>query len=236
MNLNYKRLPLEMYYDFQPRNIRDIGGYPAGGGITKWKTFLRGEGLECVTEHDAAFLYEYGIRTVIDLRFRSEFEKNNTEYLFRVFSSNKITLVNMPFIDNYDDITGHFYINMVENGMKNIKRIFDYIGERLKYGGIIYNCFAGKDRTGVLSALLLLLCGVSEIDVLADYMVSSVYLRALAEKLSLPNDALSSKPEFMEEFLTYLNQKYQSAEHYLLSIGISHETISFIKDQFTQKL
>ncbi|MCL1859404.1 MAG: tyrosine-protein phosphatase [Oscillospiraceae bacterium] len=235
MDLYYKRLPLDMFNNFKPRNVRDIGGYPAGNGITKWKTFLRCEGLECVTEHDAAFLYEYGIRTVIDLRFCTEFEKNNTEYLFNVFSANKITLINMPFVDNYDDITGHYYMHMVDKGKKNIKQIFEYIAGRLADGGIMYNCFAGKDRTGVLSALLLLLCGVSEIDVLADYMVSSVYLKSLVEKLGLINDAQSSNPKFMEEFLIYFKQKYQSAEQYLLSIGISHETIATIKDQFTQQ-
>lgn len=234
MNLNYKRLPLEIYSNFKPRNVRDIGGYPAdGGGITKWKTFLRAEGLENITENDAAFLYEYGIRTVIDLRFRSEFEKNDTEYLFDNYSKNKITFVNIPLIDNYDE-TKHLYIHIIESGKLNIKQVFEYIGERIMHGGIIYNCFAGKDRTGVLSALLLLLCGVSELDVLADYMVSSVYLKTLAEKLGLPNDALSSNPAVMEEFLIYLFKNYQSTEQYLLSIGISNNTIAGIKEKFIQ--
>lgn len=235
MNLYYKRLPLEFWDNhFKPRNVRDIGGYPAdGGGATKWKTFLRAEGLESITEQDAVFLYEYGIRTVIDLRFCSEFEKNNTEYLFNIYTKNKITLVNMPLIDNYDE-TRNLYIHILESGKKNIRQVFEYIGERLAYGGIIYNCFAGKDRTGVLSALLLLLCGVSELDVLADYMVSSVYLRSLAEKLSLPNNALLSNPEFMDEFLIYLKKKYINAEQYLLSISISSKTIAGIKEQFIQ--
>lgn len=241
MNLIYKRIPLDMYNNFKPRNVRDIGGYPAdGGGITRWKTFLRAEGLESITEHDAAFLYEYGIRTVIDLRFRLEFKKNNTEYLFDIYSKNKIMLVNMPFIDNYDE-TRHLYIHILESGKENIRQVFEYIGERLAYGGIIYNCFAGKDRTGVLSALLLLLCGVSELDVLADYMVSSVYLKTLVERLGLPNkpdlpnDALSSYPAVMEEFLIYLKEKYKGAEQYLLLVGVSHETISTIKENFTQQ-
>ncbi|MDD4496212.1 MAG: tyrosine-protein phosphatase [Eubacteriales bacterium] len=235
MNLNYKRLPLEFWdNNFKPRNVRDIGGYPAdGGGITKWKTFVRAEGLESITEQDAAFLYEYGIRTVIDLRFCSEFEKNNTEYLFNIYTKNKIMLVNMPLIDNYDE-TRNLYIHILESGKKNIRQVFEYIGERLAYGGIIYNCFAGKDRTGVLSALLLLLCGVSELDVLADYMISSVYLRSLAKKLSLPNNALSSDPELMDEFLIYLKKKYQSTEQYILSIGISNQIIAYVKDKFIQ--
>lgn len=220
--------------NFKPRNVRDIGGYPIyGGGITKWKTFLRAEGLESITEYDASFLYDYGIRSVIDLRFCAEFEKNNTEYLFNIYAKNKITLANMPLIDNYDE-TKHLYIHILESGKKNIRQVFEYIGERLAYGGIIYNCFAGKDRTGVLSALLLLLCGVSELDVLVDYMVSSVYLKTLAEKLGLSHDNLTSEPEFMEEFLDYLKQKHKSAEQYLLLIGVTPEIIAEIKEKFTQ--
>jgi len=232
MNLNYKRLPLDMHNNSKPRNVRDIGGYPVdGGGITSWKTFLRAEGLECVTESDAAFLYEYGIRTVIDLRFNWEFERNNTEYLFDVYSKNKIALVNMPLVDNYDE-SRELYIHIIESGKENIRQVFEYIGERLAYGGIIYNCFAGKDRTGVLSALLLLLCGVSEVDVVADYMVSCVYLKSLAEIIGLSNAALSSKPEYIEYFLDYLNENYQGAEQYLLSIGVSQEIICVIKEKF----
>lgn len=228
MNLYYKRLPLEGAF-----NVRDIGGYPVEHGVTKWGTFLRGAGMENVTDRDAAFLYKYGIRTVIDLRTRSEFEINNTEYLINTLASNGITHRSIPFFDDYNDITKHLYIHMVENGAKNIKQLFEYIGERLTYGGILYNCFMGKDRTGVLSALLLLLCGVSELDVLADYMVSSVYLKSLAEKLGLSDDIISSKPEFMEEFMIYFKQHYTNTEQYLLSIGVSQETISAIKERFT---
>lgn len=229
MNLNYKRLPLESAF-----NVRDIGGYPVSNGITKWNIFLRSEGIERVTKNDVAFLYEYGIRTVIDLRTNSEFYKNNVKYIIDTFTSSKITHINIPFIDSYNDNNRHFYIDMIESGKKNIKQIFEYIAEQLTYGGILYNCFAGKDRTGVLSALLLLLCGVSELDILADYMLSSVYLKPLAKMCNLTDDFILSKPEFIEEFLIYLKKEYKSAEQYLLSIGISHEIIAIIKEKFIQ--
>jgi protein-tyrosine phosphatase len=227
MTFKYKRLPLD-----GASNVRDIGGYLVYNGTTKWGTFLRSEGLEHVTDHDAAFLYEYGIRTVIDLRTRSEFEKNNIEYLINTFASNGITHRNIPFFDDYNDISKHFYIHMIDNGAKNIKQLFEYIGERLAHGGILYNCFMGKDRTGVLSALLLLLVGVSKLDILADYMVSSVYLKPLAERLDLSDEFISSKPEFMDEFLIYFEQHYTNAEQYLFSIGVSQEVISVIKEKF----
>lgn len=227
MNTNIKRIPLAGVY-----NVRDLGGYQADGGITKWRVFLRSAAMDNITEQDAAFLYQYGIRTVIDLRTASEFKKNNTEYLINTLASNKIIHRHIPVIDNYDDITKHFYIHMVENAGDSFRQIFEYIAERLCLGGILYNCFMGRDRTGVLSALLLMLCGVSEDDILADYMVSSIYLRPLAKKLSLSDDFISSRPEYMEEFLQYFKKHYINAEQYLLSIGVLKDAISAIKEKF----
>jgi len=227
MNTNIRRIPLAGVY-----NVRDLGGYQADGGITKWGVYLRSAAMDNITDQDAAFLYQYGIRTVIDLRTASEFKKNNTEYLINTLASNKIIHRHIPVIDNYDDITKHFYIHMVENAGDSFRQIFEYIAERLCLGGILYNCFMGRDRTGVLSALLLMLCGVSEDDILADYMVSSIYLRPLAKKLSLSDDFISSRPEYMEEFLQYFKKHYINAEQYLLSIGVLKDAISAIKEKF----
>lgn len=227
MNTNIRRIPLAGVY-----NVRDLGGYQADGGITKWGVYLRSAAMDNITDQDAAFLYQYGIRTVIDLRTASEFKKNNTEYLINTLASNKIIHQHIPVIDNYDDITKHFYIHMVENAGDSFRQIFEYIAERLCLGGILYNCFMGRDRTGVLSALLLMLCGVSEDDILADYMVSSIYLRPLAKKLSLSDDFISSRPEYMEEFLQYFKKHYINAEQYLLSIGVLKDAISAIKEKF----
>lgn len=223
----YKRVPLRC-----AENVRDLGGYlTCDGKLTNWRVFLRSEAIDKITEKDAAFLYDYGIRTVIDLRLPSEFEKTNTQYLINTLAMSKISHRSIPLIDSYGDINTHFYIHMLENGKKNIRQIFEYIGARLNYGGILYNCFAGKDRTGVLSALLLLLCGVSELDVLGDYMISSVYLKPLADKLGLAVDFRRSDPDLMEEFLIYLRNKSSSAEQYLHSIGVSANIILFIRNK-----
>lgn len=138
MNTNIRRIPLAGVY-----NVRDLGGYQADGGITKWGVYLRSAAMDNITDQDAAFLYQYGIRTVIDLRTASEFKKNNTEYLINTLASNKIIHRHIPVIDNYDDITKHFYIHMVENAGDSFRQIFEYIAERLCLGGILYNCFMG---------------------------------------------------------------------------------------------
>jgi len=227
MNKNQKRLLLK-----GASNVRDIGGYPITTGVitkftkfTKWKTFIRCEESQRLDEDDVSILYDYGIRTAIDLRCGWEALKNDNFYPAIVYK-------NIPMIDTYDNISEHFYFHMVDNFKDNIKRIFEYIGERISCGGIIYNCVSGKDRTGVISAILLLLCGVSELDVIADYMVSEIYLRLFAERHKLTPDKIGSNAEYMEQFVLYLNEKYSGAEQYLLSIGLSIKVVENIKVNF----
>ena len=222
MGENQKRLPLKGAF-----NIRDIGGYPIiNGGVTKWKTFLRSEESQQLDETDVAILYDYGIRTTIDLRCCEWEAQKNKNF------AQMIEYKNIPLIDNYDNITGHFYFHMIDNFKDNIKRIFEYIGERISHGGILYNCVSGKDRTGVISAILLLLCGVSELDVIADYMVSEIYLKPFAEKHNLTPDKITANAEWIEQFINYLKDNYSGAEQYLLSIGLSSEVIENIKKNF----
>lgn len=221
---NYKRLYLK-----GASNIRDIGGYQTTKhGVIKWKAFMRSEELQQLDEADVSILYEYGIRTVIDLRCNWEARRNvNFDQKGRL-----ITYKHIPLIDSYDNIIGHFYFHMIDNCKENMKKIFEYIGERISYGGILYNCVSGKDRTGVISAILLLLCGVSELDVIADYIVSAVYLKPFAERHNLASEKISSDAECMAEFICYLKSKYSGAERYLLSIGVSSEIIENIKKYF----
>ena len=58
-------------------NTRDIGGYPIeGGGRTRWKRFLRSDGMHRLTPGDRSRLAAYGVRAVIDLRTPRETEED----------------------------------------------------------------------------------------------------------------------------------------------------------------
>lgn len=69
------------------------------------------------------------------------------------------------------------YEEMVEEDPKQAARILNLVGEHVSKGAVLYHCYVGKDRTGVISALIYMLCGVAEADILADYQVSGDYLR-----------------------------------------------------------
>ena len=67
----------------------------------------------------------------------------------------------------------------------------------MENGAVVFLCSAGKDRTGIIAALVLYLCGVAREDIVADYMVSSVYnTNGINKKLeALPEEYLRKLPD-----------------------------------------
>lgn len=101
-------------------------------------------------------------------------------------------------------------------------------------GGVLYHCTAGKDRTGVISALLLLLAGVSKADILADYQISRLCLGSMLQQFCKSNknfdiNIITPKIEYMEKILDMFQQKYNSAEEYFSQIGLSASEIMKLK-------
>jgi protein tyrosine/serine phosphatase len=96
----------------------------------------------------------------------------------------------------------------------------------------VFHCAAGKDRTGVVSALLLSLLGVREEIIVADYAATREALDAIVERLmssegyrgmfeELPPDTLHADPETMEGFLARVRQEFGSMVAYAAEIGIA---------------
>lgn len=232
-----KPLPLQGAY-----NVRDLGGYPAGGGrLTKHKAFLRADSLANLTADDRKFLYDYGVRLVIDLRSEME-TKRNPDAL-----DSQMEYFNFPLMDNIQStlLKGQMphdmsamYISLVENSKTTLAAIFRKIAGA--EGCVLYHCTAGKDRTGIVTMLLLKLAGVSDELVLADYSVTEQYMQPLFKKqkqmveaagIEVPDFVFQSKPEFMQKLLAYLQQHYETPEKYLLQAGLNDLTIEQLKEK-----
>ena len=209
-------------------NVRDLGGYPAAGGkVTKWGVFVRGEDLNLLSEADIAVLYDYGIRTIVDLR--CAFEENRNKYLH-----SDIAYRIIPIIERYDSFVGGYYFHMIKNCKDNIREVFEYMGERGEYGGVLFHCSMGRDRTGIISAMLLLLCGVPPLDVVADYMATLVYLKPFVARHGLDEKHTAVYPNELEQMIEYFEKEHEGVEGYLLSVGAAPETIDIIKKYFIQ--
>jgi len=216
-------------------NTRDLGGYPTGtGGCTCFSRFLRSDLPYALTDADASRLIGMGITTVVDLRSTRETEQapsffeNREGFAYR----------HCPLHGNgkrpadEKDIPAS-YLNLLADSsvLFDIMKIFADAE-----CGVLFHCTAGKDRTGVIAALLLSLAGVPLPDILADYQISYTYIRPMVERLraadpSFPRWAGQSKPEYMAAFLSAFCEKYQSVAQYLTGLGLSRRDIVKIKSK-----
>lgn len=170
-------------------NLRDLGGLPTeSGALTAYGEFVRGDTLCGLTESGRAALLGYGIRTVIDLRSMREItaEPNPFATLPDVISYVHRPL-NDPATDTRLSITADAaerYIVMTDAAAvgQRIGAIFSSLAEAPD-SGVLFHCFAGRDRTGVVAALLLRLAGVGIDTIVEDYEVTDTRLRARYDQL-----------------------------------------------------
>ena len=135
--------------------------------------------------------------------------------------------INAKAPNSENDVIENYY-SMIDNDTA-IVNIFGTMANAT--GGVLFHCQEGKDRTGIISGLLLLLAGVSDIDIYADYEISNVYLYEMIKKAKtiLPDYLLYLQPEYMEAVLLYLREKYATIENYLLKKGILQTEIDMLK-------
>lgn len=219
-------------------NCRDLGGYPSEYGITQFGRFVRGGTVARPTDGDIEKLKELGVATVIDLR--GEFEtKNQPNDMERLTD-------NVTYLSLYE-----FNVAEARNSLSPLSRVYIHIAENYKEsilaalkaiaaapdGTILYHCFLGKDRTGILSMLLLSIAGVCEDDIVADYQITHTYIEAYlkshADSLweTDPQNHLSL-PQTMRELMVYINQEYGSVLDYIRSLGVTNDEIEAIRAKF----
>ena len=129
-----------------------------------------------------------------------------------------------------------FYIFMIEANKKQFKKVFNIFLNH-PYDCTLFNCSAGKDRTGVIACMLLDLAGCHEYDIVKDYSESYENNMAMIKQLEemMPSEDekfLGSDPRVMMKFIAYLRENYGSTKGYLLNIGFSDEEIEEIKENF----
>ncbi|NLM53156.1 MAG: tyrosine-protein phosphatase [Firmicutes bacterium] len=251
--LKYKRIPLETLV-----NVRDLGGFAAmEGKITKYGVFLRSDCPTNITPYDLQFLLDYGITLTIDLRGNDEVQKTPSAlsqvagltYIHcpisadhSVLQSGNKELPLSPQDGNFD--LGDTYIEIAETAKAWVKRVFTICAQW--QGGVMYHCFLGKDRTGIITALLLGACGVSDTDILMDYSASMSCLRPrysnmhpemLPQKRGRPDYCwgfFGSVPESMEALLCHLQAKYGGVTAYLQSCGVSTQSIRKLQQKLLE--
>lgn len=217
-------------------NCRDIGGYPAENGATQFGRFLRCGIVRRPEDWEIEKLESLNVKTVIDLRgvYEAELTPLDLEringadvYNLPLYEFNVATNqgMNLPLDEIYDMI--------INTQQEHIAKVLHTIAHA-KDGVIMYNCFFGKDRTGILTMLLLSIAGVSHEDIIADYQQTYTYVKGyIKENSDILWDQNSEKhfslPETIEKVLDMINAEYGSVIAYIKSLGITEEELNSIK-------
>jgi len=231
-----RRVPLEGAV-----NLRDLGGYETQNGRRlRWGQLFRSDSLARVTKGDLEFLRRMNIRLVCDLRTSGEVERapnqfpdsRRTGYVHLAMRQGRLdpTDANERLQQGdaswlSEDYMVHGYLWNSEKYALVWKRFFNLL-VTTKNRPAVFHCTAGKDRTGVAAALLLLALGVPEDTVVADYGISNVCLAPVMENVrktiqSFGVDAqdvqpwLSAPETRIRALLDYLHQTYGSPLDYL---------------------
>ncbi len=179
---SYRRLlPLE-----GGSNFRDLGGYRTADGKTVARGMLfRSGAMTGLTDADMAYLAGFGIKTIVDLRSNEEIDLYPNHWAAR--SGIDVVTGDYSFASMISDDESPERVDIAELYPRLLAQIGGQIGmyfERALAEGapMVVNCSAGQDRTGVVSALMLLLLGVPEPTVIEDYLLSTDFRRPAVEQ------------------------------------------------------
>jgi protein-tyrosine phosphatase len=159
-------------------NARDLGGIPlAGGGETHWGAVVRADNIDGLSAAGWSALQEHGVRTVIDLRNDDELGADAAP------RPAGVTTIHLP-LDGMEDTefweqwvhrpefgTPHYYGPWLERFPDRAARTLAAIA-RAQPGGVAYHCGIGRDRTGLITMLILAALGVRAEEVAEDYALS----------------------------------------------------------------
>lgn len=217
-------------------NTRDLGGYQSE--ITRKRlrlwSVLRSDVQNYPSERDIELLKNKNISTIIDMRGEKDVRRKPSGFFGRPgFAYHNIQIDEGSGIPESVDAVSKSYMKIAES--KNIACVFKTIAAAP--GGVMFNCTAGKDRTGVVSAVLLGLCGVSEKCIIYDYMLTKTCNKERFELIhqnfpEIDMNIVIPQERYMGEFIGMLKGKYGSYHDYLSAIGVTECEIEQILAKF----
>jgi protein-tyrosine phosphatase len=164
-------------------NARDLGGCPTlDGGRTRWRSLVRADDLAQLEAAGLRALADFGIETVIDLRWRAEAERHPSPIhtglpQVRYLQVSLLTTTENEWRERSVDATKELWNCVVlERARLELREVLAAIAAAAP-GPLLFHCIAGKDRTGLVAALLLALADVLPETIAHDYALSGANLR-----------------------------------------------------------
>lgn len=221
-------------------NVRELGGHPTrDGATTRLRSLLRSDDLVQLTDEGVGALADYGVRTIVDLRWPGEVaaRPHPAALTAHAVRHHRISLLaddEMQWASLSGECTKETWkCAVLEHTRPRLKEVLEVIAAAATEP-LLFHCVAGKDRTGLIAALLLALADVEPDAIAADYAASSALLAdAYLQRYSNLEraeifEALRCPEQGVHNMLEYLSQ-YGGAAGYLRAIGLSDATIARLR-------
>jgi protein-tyrosine phosphatase len=235
-------------------NFRDIGGYAvATGEALAWRRYFRAGALEDMTAADREGLAALGVATILDLR-RPDEVRGKSGHPASDVGARYLHIPPLPDGASAEldarfgrGISGARYLGYLDYAAEPFRVIFEVLADPATYPAVIH-CTAGKDRTGVVTAMALTLAGVDEDTIEADFVLTNrdterwlAWLIANGRPLASDNPDEARRihgvpAEAIRTFLGGLRERYGSVEGYLRSIGVSEAALRGVAEALRERL
>ncbi|WP_051538249.1 tyrosine-protein phosphatase [Butyrivibrio proteoclasticus] len=210
------------------QNTRDLGGYRVDGTdtLTKYGRVIRSDVANYPSERDIEYLKDNGITTIIDMRNGEEKERKPHGLAgVEGFEYHDIPIEEGSGVPESVEAVPYSYYKIAHS--ENLVKVFKTIADAK--GSVMFNCSAGKDRSGVTSALLLWLCGVRKADIVFDYMRTKLNIAERFELIhknfpDLDMNIVIPNENNMYVFFDLLKESHGTAKAFFEAIGIDAAT------------
>ena len=235
-------------------NVRDLGGHPTEDGrTTRFGAVVRADSVRALSDAGWDALLAYGVSRIVDLRLRSELALDPPREL-------DVEVVHVPLLqiddeewaeidaifDAQPDAAGStraVYLEFLERRRPQFAQAFAAVADAPE-GTVVVHCQGGKDRTGLVVALLLRVVGVDVEAIVADYALSGPNLSERTSAWVAETDdelererrrRIGSAPaEAMVAVLKELERRYGSVREYLDAAGVDQATVDKVRTRLVE--
>jgi protein-tyrosine phosphatase len=229
-------------------NFRDLGGYETRDGQrVRRSAVYRADSLQWLTPGDQEILAQLGVRTIVDLRSSAE----RARAASRIDDLADVAVHHVPLFEEHSlpfkpaelndppPPPGETYLAIAADGRRAVATALRSVA--LGEHAVVFHCAAGRDRTGMVAAIVLAALGVDDETIVSDYLLSNrAYEPAVAwaevnapewaaEIASLPDWLLYAEPAVIQAFLDGLRAQHGSIEGYLAAIGIGDDVVATLR-------
>jgi protein tyrosine/serine phosphatase len=238
-------------------NTRDVGGLPASRGLVRRGLLIRSDNLQDLTPEDVTLLVDdVGVRTVIDLRTNSERAQEGPAPLearpevlhlpLSLIPDDELLYKDPSVVlpDRWADGAVGAYLHFLRDIPSSIRDAVRRLADPAS-GGSIVHCAAGKDRTGVLTAVVLDTLGVDREHILADYELTNARIEGVFARLAQSStyavdvqrigmDAHRVSPDTIDKVLVHLDEFDGGSAGYLRSVGLTEAELDRLHERFVR--